>query len=148
MELLLPWIDSIVAGVLVTLIIFLMYRNFKLRSVFQTFSDIHMQSLADKKLLEKNVESLYQEIENFKLKDTDGFLKFVSDSRDWAFEYIEEVQKVLSEFDKEVFPELEYYKKYGKVSGETASTTILDKISLEYDKLKDLLPKNTETPNN
>ena len=45
-----------------------------------------------------------------KLKDTDSgedihkenFIKFLSDSRDWAFEYIETSQKVIKEVSKEL----------------------------------------------
>jgi hypothetical protein len=33
------------------------------------------------------------------VEKTDGFLKFVSDSRDWAFQYIEDIQKALVEYD-------------------------------------------------
>lgn len=34
------------------------------------------------------------------VEKTDGFLKFVSDSRDWAFQYIEDVQKAIAEYDE------------------------------------------------
>jgi hypothetical protein len=94
------------------------------------------------------VEELMQEIENKKLEDTDGFLKFVSESRDWAFGYIEEVQTVLSEFDKTVDPLLKWAMRFGILNGETAHTKILREISEAYDKLKSVLPENTETPNN
>jgi len=33
------------------------------------------------------------------IEQTEGFLKFVSDSRDWAFQYIEDVQDALNEYD-------------------------------------------------
>jgi hypothetical protein len=107
-----------------------------------------MQELADKMLLQKKVEELYQDIENVKLQQTDGFLKFVSESRDWAFQYIEEVQAALSEFDKNVAPQFEWAKTYGMVLGETAHTETLEKISKAYDKLKEVLPKENQTPNN
>lgn len=34
------------------------------------------------------------------LNENDGFVKFLSDSREWAFEYIELVQKSIKDFDK------------------------------------------------
>ena len=107
-----------------------------------------MQEMADRMLLQKKVEELYQDIENAKLEQTDGFLKFVSDSRDWAFQYIEEVQTALSEFDKDIAPQLKWAKTYGTVLGETAHTEALEKISKAYDKLKEVLPKENQTPNN
>jgi chaperonin cofactor prefoldin len=107
-----------------------------------------MQEMADKMLLQKKVEELYQDIENVKLQQTDGFLKFVSESRDWAFQYIEEVQAALSEFDSVAAPTLGWAKTYGTVIGETAHTEALEKISKAYDKLKKVLPKENQTPNN
>ena len=141
-------LESIVAGVLVTLIIFLVYRLFKLRVFTKSLSELYMQGLADNFLLSKKVEQLVQEIENKKLEDTDGFLKFVSDSRDWAFEYIEEVQKALAEFDEVVAPQLEWATTYGTLAGESVHINTVNTISEAYIKLKTVLPKNTETPNN
>jgi hypothetical protein len=141
-------LESIVAGILVTLIIFLVYRLFKIRQFANTLSEAYMQQLADNFLLQKEVERLYQEIENKKLEQTDGFLKFVSESRDWAFAYIEEVQKSLAEFDNTVEPLLGWAMKFGVLNGETAHTKILREISEAYDKLKSVLPENNETPNN
>ena len=33
------------------------------------------------------------------VENTDGFLRFISESRDWAFEYIEDVQQALLAYD-------------------------------------------------
>ena len=142
------WIDAVIIGLLTTIIIYLVYRFFRTRVLFKALSDLYMQEMADRMLLQKKVEELYQDIENAKLEQTDGFLKFVSDSRDWAFQYIEEVQTALSEFDKEVAPSLKWANTFGKVSGETAHTNVLNRISEAYDKLKEVLPKENQTPNN
>ena len=142
------WTDSVIVGVLLTIIIYLVYRFFKTKTLFKTLSEMYMQEMADRMLLQKKVEELYQDIENAKLEKTDGFLKFVSESRDWAFQYIEEVQTALSEFDKSVAPELEWANTFGQVLGENAHTNTLRKISEAYDKLKEVLPKENQTPNN
>jgi len=141
-------LESIVAGTLVTLIIFLVYRLFKMRRFANALSEAYMQQLADNFLLQKQVQELSQEIENHKLQETDGFVKFISQSRDWAFEYIEEVQKALTEFDEVVDPALEWAMRFGVLNGETANVKILREISEAYKKLKSVLPENTETPNN
>ena len=39
----------------------------------------------------------------------ESFIKFLSDSRDWAFQYIEEVQTGLRSFIEEVEPDIIYY---------------------------------------
>jgi hypothetical protein len=144
----LSWVDSIIVALLLSMVIYLVYRFFKIRTLFKALSDLYMQAMADKMLLQKKVEQMYQDIENAKLEQTDGFLKFVSDSRDWAFQYIEEVQSALSEFDGAIAPTLEWAKTYGTVLGETAHTEALEKISKAYDKLKEVLPQENQTPNN
>jgi hypothetical protein len=82
------------------------------------------------------------------LEQTEGFLKFISDSRDWAFGYIEEAQQALQDFALEMEPIIEWSKTYGIVNGDNAHTEALEKISLAYDKLKSVLPEENETPNN
>jgi len=94
---------------------------------------------------------LHQE-EQFKAKKTDkeraneDFLKFVSDSRDLAYEYIESVQTGLQKFIDEVEPQIEYYDKYGvAVEGMLVPHDFaLKKISSEFKELKKLLPKDPE----
>jgi len=76
---------------------------------------------------------------------TQSFIKFLSDSRDWAFQYIEEVQGGLKKFINEVQPQIEYYDKYGAaVEGMVAPHDFaLKKISAELKELKKLLPEET-----
>jgi hypothetical protein len=71
----------------------------------------------------------------------EDFLKFVSDSREWAFEYIEEFQKALNVFIKEVGPSINYFDKYGSVGPESPDKEALNKISLAYRELIKLLPE-------
>jgi hypothetical protein len=77
-----------------------------------------------------------------KEKANEDFLKFVSDSRDWAYQYIEEVQSGLKLFIDEVGPQVEHYDKYGpSVDGMVAPHDFaLKKISKAYKELKKLLP--------
>jgi hypothetical protein len=74
----------------------------------------------------------------------ENFIKFLSDSRDWAFDYIEEVQKGLSDFIEEVEPHIEYYNAYGAAVEGMVSPhdKALKKISQEFEKLKSLLPED------
>ena len=75
----------------------------------------------------------------------ENFIKFLSDSRDWAFDYIEEVQTGLKKFIEEVSPEIDYYDNYGvAVEGMLAPhDKALKKISKEFSELKKLLPEDT-----
>jgi len=65
----------------------------------------------------------------------ESFIKFLSDSRDWAFEYIEKTQKTIT-----------YYNKYGAaVEGMiTPHDKALKKISKEIYELKNLLPEDID----
>ena len=74
----------------------------------------------------------------------EDFLKFISDSRDWAYQYIEEVQSGLKSFIDEVQPQIDYYDHYGAaVDGMVAPHDFaLKKISSEFKKLKSLLPED------
>lgn len=76
----------------------------------------------------------------------ENFIKFLSDSRDWAFDYIEDVQKGLFKFIEEVEPQLEYYNQYGVIIEGMAPPHdfALKKISKEFQELKKLLPEETD----
>jgi len=64
----------------------------------------------------------------------DGFLKFVSQSRDWAFSYIEDAQKAIENFQTVATPIL-----YNK-------SNLLDmkELILAYEELLKMLPENSE----
>lgn len=51
----------------------------------------------DKTLLLSKLDKALSEKESQSLEQTDGFVKFLSESRDWAFKYIEDVQKSIQD---------------------------------------------------
>jgi hypothetical protein len=71
----------------------------------------------------------------------ENFIKFLSDSRDWAYLYIEDVQKGLSKFVSEIEPEISYFDEYGEVGSAYPHYHSMKKISQEYKELKKLLPE-------
>jgi hypothetical protein len=79
--------------------------------------------------------------EDKNLNTNEGFVKFLSDSRDWAFAYIEEVQSVLGKFISEVGPEIDYYRNFGQAV-DSPNNESLDKISNAYLELEKVLPKD------
>lgn len=58
---------------------------------------VNAQLAADKLILEKKINELVLEKEKSALSQNDGFVKFISQSREKAFEYIEDVQASLYE---------------------------------------------------
>lgn len=109
---------------------------------------LYIQSEMHKHMLGQKIEELQKELSSKELSETDGFIKFISQSRDWAFEYIEEVQRALVEFDEVVVPQLEWATTYGRLAGDTVHTNTINTISEAYEKLKTVLPKDNQTPNN
>ena len=86
-------------------------------------------------------DSLNTQSKTGKQQTDEAFLKFISDSRDWAYEYIENVQASLTKFVSDAGPAIDYWDEYG-----SAMTTPLDqgmgKISIAYKELISLLPED------
>jgi alpha-L-fucosidase len=74
----------------------------------------------------------------------ENFIKFLSDSRDWAFEYIEDVQKQLENFVRDIEPEIMYFDEYGVVGDAYPHYHSMKKISSAYKDLKKMLPEEAD----
>lgn len=95
-------------------------------------------------LIQRN-EVLKASLDSRESKDvekTEGFLNFVTQSRDWAFEYIEEVQNELKTFIDEVKPEIDYFDEYGVIGSAYPHYYSMKKISQAYKKIESLLPED------
>ena len=85
-------IETIIISVLTTTIIFLVggiiYQQFRYKRTAAKLIEISVnQAIAS-----DNTVSFRADAD---VADPDGFLKFLSDSREWAFGYIEEVQEAI-----------------------------------------------------
>jgi hypothetical protein len=123
----------------ISFFIALVFTANKLKSVSEGFSKLFIANSAMREAFEAGGESSPEEIHK------ENFIKFLSDSREWAFGYIEEVQSGLKKFIKEVEPQLDHYNKYGiSVEGMAPPHDFaLKKISKEFEELKKLLPEDT-----
>lgn len=83
---------SLLFGMLIYALVATRVRNKKIFTLL-------VQSEQDKKALLEFIER--HELEN-QNKNGDGFVRFLSESRDWAFQYIEGAQKAIESF-KNVF---------------------------------------------
>lgn len=86
-------------------------------------------------------ESLSNENKTDKEQADEAFLKFISDSRDWAYEYIENVQASLTKFVSDAGPAIEYWDEYHAVMP-TPLDQGMKKISIAYKELLNLLPED------
>jgi hypothetical protein len=84
-------IFAVVSLTLLTLLIVVSngYNKLKKQSIQQSI---------DKTILFNKLQEVVDEIALSETTKGDGFIKFLSESRDWAFEYIEEVQVALEEY--------------------------------------------------
>ena len=112
---------------------------------------ISLQKLTNKLYVENfTLEEYIKTLNNLKEDKSnqqvhqENFLKFLSDSRDWAFNYIEEVQSGLNKFISDIEPEINYFKEYGDVGAMQPNYYSLKKITAAYEDLKKLLPKEEE----
>ena len=96
-----------------------------------------LQLIIDNDMILKGIEERKDKKD---IEQTEGFVKFLSESREWAFEYIETVQNGLAKFVETAGPRLEYFDKYGRV---TTSPHVegLEDILAAYRELQKLLPE-------
>lgn len=125
----------------VSLLIGLVSAVRKINSISDGFANLFIAYNTLRELLDDGKNTLSPDEDVHK----ENFIKFLSDSREWAFGYIEEVQKGLKKFIEEVEPQLEYYNQYGVVvEGMIPPHDFaLKKISKEFEDLKKLLPEDT-----
>ena len=100
-----------------------------------------LQAITDRETLSDYIQVELAKNNASALNDNDGFVKFLSDSRDWAFKYIEDVQETLQNFVSVVKPVLDYYDKYGRIHESASMNTIFD----AYQELEKILPETTNT---
>lgn len=116
----------------------LVYNFNRLRQQYQKI-------FVDMMLLEKLINDVEEsQIKKDESVHKENFIKFLSDSRDWAYQYIEDVQTGLKSFINETAPEINYFKEYGDTMAMAPNYFSMKKISEEYEKLKSLLPEEEE----
>ena len=100
----------------------------KLSKITQEFAKLYIshQSLQD--FVEKNNVEFKNDSDIHK----ENFIKFLSDSRDWAFGYIEDVENLDSEISN--------FDENSTISEGTQYYDLIAKFSKEYKELKKLMP--------
>ncbi len=84
---------SWVIGFLIIFNVFILYRAVKIQMALT-------QSLLDNQIALSMMVAMKEELENsnkFKDESNEDFIKFLSDSRDWAFDYIENTMAKINE---------------------------------------------------
>jgi|688.fasta_scaffold00156_106 hypothetical protein len=121
---------------------FLVYKNIKLRLKISSVTLELIKAHLDKTIVSEKLTELQEINKNRSNLDQEAFLKFISDSRDWAYQYIDDVQSSLNKFVSDVEPEILYFDTYGDLMGAEPNYNAMKKISGAYKELKKLLPED------
>jgi hypothetical protein len=132
--------DLVVFSIFIFLFCSLLFYSVNLKIKNLSLTKKNLQLAIDRNIFADRLLEEMRISETKSVENTDGFLKFVSESRDWAFAYIEDVQEGINTFISEVEPEIEYFDEYGIVGDAYPHYFSMKKISEAYKKLKSLVP--------
>jgi hypothetical protein len=135
-------LDFIAFGILGFFVFVLLINNLRLRSKTRKLTSQVIQISLDKAVISEQLKKVLDKKDSESIEQSEGFLKFISQSREWAFDYIEQVQAALLEFRNKVEPQILYAKTYGTTVGESTHSIIVDKISDAYDDLVKIMPED------
>lgn len=110
---------------------------YKITKINQAFTKLFISHESLQEFITKNNVEFKNDSDIHK----ENFIKFLSDSRDWAYQYIEDVQAGLQKFTDDIKPEIDYFNSYGDFTSMQPNYYSLKKISEAYDELLKLLPK-------
>ena len=130
-------IEAIIAVVFILGFSGLGVLAFKLKRINDQMSSVAGQLVADNKILSEEIQRVQFQGQDKKVEETEGFLKFVSQSRDWAFQYIERVQITIKNFQDVAHPiAVQYYEN----KDQPVNQEELGKLLEAYKKLVEELP--------
>ena len=78
----------------------------------ESFVNENLEVYIRNSILTKELKDRLEQADIQTLANNDDFLKFVSQSRDWAFEYIESTQENIYEFVTKAGPVIEYLDEF------------------------------------
>jgi hypothetical protein len=133
--------DLVIFISLIAVVVTLLLSIIRLRLKNRRLASELLQTTLDQNILMTKLAEELKKKEDVSIEKTDGFLKFISESRDLAFQYIEEMQEALVKFRSKVGPEIEYMVTYGQAGGDSPHLRSFAKIEKAYKELiKETLP--------
>ena len=123
-------------------ILILVIDNIRIRLNNVKYKSLATKAIADieiiKDVFQKEIKSRKDDSTN------EAMIRFLSESRDMAFEYIEKVQKTVSDTVTALDPHVVHFDKFG-LAVSTPYDNVMGLLSKEIKNLKELLP---DTDNN
>lgn len=123
---------------IIFLIVSIVFFSLTLNNISLRFKNIKLNEDLIKSFVNYNIVLEKKvSLESDKIENSDGFLKFISDSREYAFKYIESTQEKVNSFINDVGPIIDYLERY-------ASPILVEKQRLSiiegYKIIKTILP--------
>jgi hypothetical protein len=128
-------LDFVAFVFLIVIIVGLVISLINLKVSSRRLAKELLQSTIDTNIALTMLAEELKKKEEVSLEKTDGFLKFISESREMAFDYIEKIQESLVKFREEVGPEIDYMLTYGSSIGDNLQTKSFIKIEKAYTRL-------------
>lgn len=133
--------EILIVSLSTTSLLFLIAYSFmtkKSSKLAKEITTLYIDNLALKKFIDNEIDNKIttQDVHN------ENFVKFLSDSREVAYSYIEDVQSTIKEFVDAVEPEISYFDEYGVAGSAYPHYDSMKRISQSYKKLKTVLPED------
>ena len=135
-------IEFIAFSLFIILFFMLLFKNVQLKIKLSSTTLELLKAHIDKTIISEKLVELSEEKNRLTDTSSEAFLKFISDSRDWAYQYIDDVQVSLNKFITDIEPEIAYFDEYGIASSAYPHYHSMKKISGAYKELKKLLPED------
>jgi len=132
-------IDFIIYILILFIMVYLIAKNITLKAKNMSLTYDTLQAYVDRNIVAEKLNIALMQKDSAELEKTDDFLVFISQSRDWAFAYIETTQEQINNFINDVGPTIDYLEKY-------SPPILLDEQRLGiiegYRKIKSILPED------
>ena len=102
-------VEFVVFAIVLLLFVALIITNISTRLQNNKLKATLKQEVVDRAIVMEEMKKLMEELDGKSSNQNEGFLKFVSESRDWAFQYIERVQISIKKFQDVFHPFAEQY---------------------------------------
>ena len=131
---------------IISIIAFTLAGSFALAYLFALIKINKINKSFTKLLISHKSLQQFIDTNNIEFKNEDdihkeNFIKFLSDSRDWSFSYIEDVQNKINKMIIDLKTDVEYFEKFESLYDGHPSYDILKNFVKSYKELEDLLPK-------
>lgn len=135
-------INTIVSSIFLILFLFSFFSSSYFWLENKKLKVLVAQTKIDLEIASKFFVEEFNEKQDNEQQAKDDFIKFLSESRDWSYTYIEDVQSTIGKFIKDIEPEIKYFDEYGVVGSAYPHYYSMKKISFAYKELKGLLPED------